>query len=116
VNVYIRDNMDDLLEYLRKAKPEVESIIYSTGVPIYVDKLLSIIDPNREVFQHVLYQNACYVFEKKDEDIHFLVKDISRFKNRPLAQSVLMDSRPLNFLLTPENGYPVVPYTAGFDT
>lgn len=25
-----------------------------------------------------------------------------------------MDPRPLNFLLTPENGYPVLPYTAEY--
>jgi TFIIF-interacting CTD phosphatase-like protein len=43
------------------------------------------------------------------------VKDITRFKNRDLARSVLVDPRPLNFILTPENGYPVVPFNAEFE-
>jgi TFIIF-interacting CTD phosphatase-like protein len=55
------------------------------------------------------------VFEKPDEDINFLVKDITRFKNRNLARSVLIDPRPLNFIMTPENGYPIIPYTAEFE-
>lgn len=112
VLVYLRDNMDEFLKYLREAKPDVETILYSTGMPTYVDKLLNIVDPGREVFQHILYQNACYVFEKKDEDIHMLLKDISRFKNRDMKRSVLADPKPINFLMTPENGMPVVPYTA----
>lgn len=45
-----------------------------------------------------------------------LVKDISRFKNRSLARSVLIDPHPLNFILTPDNGYPMLPYTAEYAT
>lgn len=55
------------------------------------------------------------MFEKPDEDINFLVKDISRFKNRDLARSVIFDPRPLNFIMTPDNGFPIVPYTAEFE-
>lgn len=40
---------------------------------------------------------------------HFL-KDISRFKNRKLARSVLADPDTLNFALTPENGLPIMAY------
>ena len=79
---------------------------------MYTDKLLSYIDPDGDIFDHVLYQNACYSFVKEDEDIHILVKDISRFKNRNIKRSILVDSKPLNFLMTPENGIPVVPYEA----
>jgi len=48
------------------------------------------------------------------EDIHELVKDISRFQNRNLRRSLLMDPRMNNFILTPDNGYPVMPYNANF--
>lgn len=40
---------------------------------------------------------------------HFL-KDISRFKNRSMARSVLADTDTLNFALTPENGMTIMPY------
>ena len=88
--------------------------MYSTGQKYYVDKLLDILDPKKEVFSYVLYQNACYTFEKPDEDINLLIKDISRFQNRDLKRSILLDPRPINFIMTPENGYPVVPYSAEF--
>ena len=79
---------------------------------MYTDKLLDIIDPSRDIFDHVLYQNACYSFIKEDEDIHMLIKDISRFKNRNMKRSVLADSKHINFLMTPENGLPIFPYEA----
>ena len=104
--------MHEFLSYLKGAKPDMETILYTTGQAMYTDKLLKIIDPNREVFDHVLYQNACYSFVKEDEDIHFLIKDISRFKNRNIRRSILADSKPLNFLMTPDNGLPVMPYDA----
>ena len=74
VLVYIRDHMDDFLTYLRESKPFIETILYTNSEPIYADRVLSIIDPAREIFDHVLYQNACYVLEKPDEDILALVK------------------------------------------
>lgn len=44
-----------------------------------------------------------------------LIKDISRFKNRDLKKSILIDPKPLNFLLTPENGLPCIEYNAELD-
>ena len=56
VLIYIRDHMDEFMKYLKDVKKEgVETILYSTGQKIYVDKLLAIIDHKKEVFQHVLY-------------------------------------------------------------
>lgn len=81
VLVYERDHMREFLDYLKKGKEDgsLESIIYSTGQKTYVDQLLKYVDPKREIFETVLYQDACYAFIKEDEDIHLLVKDISRF-------------------------------------
>lgn len=52
------------------------------------------------------------MFEKKDEDIFMMIKDITRFKNRDLKRSILLDPLPMNFLLSPENGLPAIPYNA----
>ena len=42
-----------------------------------------------------------------------MIKDISRFKQpRDGRRSVLLDPNPLNFMLTPENGLPFIPYNA----
>jgi TFIIF-interacting CTD phosphatase-like protein len=93
----------------------LEPIIYTSGVPEYTNMLLDIVDPKKEIFEHRIYQNACYVFEKKDEDIFYMIKDISRFKNRDMKRSVLVDPNALNFMLAPENGLTFVPYNAEMD-
>jgi len=66
------------------------------------------------VFKQVLYQNACYVFEIPDEDILHLIKDVSRFKNRDIRRTILLDTKPTNFMMTPENALPVFEYTAEY--
>jgi hypothetical protein len=70
------------------------------------------VDPHREVFKTVLNQNACYLFEIKEESILYLIKDISRFRNRDIRRSVLLDPKPINFMMAPENSIPVFEYTA----
>lgn len=93
----------------------IEPIVFTTGEKFYTDHLMEIIDPKREVFSHALYQNACYTLEIPDEDVYQYVKDISRFQNRNLRRSILMDPQLTNFMLTPDNGFPVLPYTAQYD-
>jgi TFIIF-interacting CTD phosphatase-like protein len=105
------------LNFLKENKDKIEPIIYTSGVYGYTDLLLTKIDPNFEIFEHRLYQNACYLFEKKDEDIFYMIKDITRFKNvRDMRRSLLVDPNPLNFMLSPENGLPIVAYNAELHT
>jgi len=117
IRVYMRAYAHEFLQFFKDNKHIYEPIVYTAGVPGYTELLLDILDPKREIFEHKLYQNACYVFEKKDEDIYQLVKDVSRFKaTRDMRRCVLLDPNPLNFMLTPENGLPVIPYTAEIDS
>lgn len=117
IRVYIRDYAHEFMQFLRENKNIIEPIVYTSGLPGYSDLLLDILDPKREIFEHRLYQSACYVFEKKDEDIFYMIKDISRFKsNRDMKRSVLLDPNPLNFMLAPENGLPFVGYSAELAT
>ena len=71
---------------------------------------MKIIDPEKKIFDNILTQNACYRLYKEEEDIDHFIKDISRFKNRRMERSVLMDPDSLNFAMTPENGLPIMPY------
>ena len=74
--------------------------------------MLNILDPAKEVFDHVLYQDACYKLEVPPEegDIDDFIKDISRFKNRNMKRSILADSNRIAFLMTPENCLPLFAY------
>ena len=55
VLVYERDYMTDFLQYLKKSKPAIETIVYTTAERVYTEKLLKLIDPDRDIFDHVLY-------------------------------------------------------------
>jgi len=41
-----------------------------------------------------------------------MIKDISRFKNRDIKRMVMLDPKPVNYIMTPENSMPVMEYTA----
>jgi hypothetical protein len=117
IKVYMRDYAQDFLKILKENKDKIEPIVYSSGLPNYTNMLLDLIDPKREIFENQLFQNACYIFEKRDEDIFYMLKDVSRFKGqRDMKRAVLLDPNPLNFMLTPENGLPCVPYNAELHT
>ena len=110
----MRDNWQAFLDYLKENKDWIEPIIYTSGLQPYNAYLMKLLDPNQEVFDKFLYQNACYLFEIKEEDVIHLVKDISRFRNRDIRRCVLLDSKPTNYMMTPENAIPIVPYTAEY--
>ena len=59
-----------------------------------------------------IYQNGCYIFEIQEENTLFLIKDISQFRNRNIKRSLLLDPKPTNFMMTPENCIPVDEYTS----
>lgn len=44
------------------------------------------------------------------------MKDVSRFRNRDIRRVVLLDPKPLTFMICPENGMPVIAYNAEFDS
>lgn len=114
VLVYMRNDWQKFIKYLKDNKDMIEPIIYTTALSPYTAKLMEIVDPKREVFNTFLFQNACYIFEIKEENVLYLVKDISRFNNRDIKRSVLLDSKPINFMMTPENAIPVMEYNANF--
>jgi TFIIF-interacting CTD phosphatase-like protein len=112
--VYMRDYWQDFMKYLKENEDIIDPIVYTNALQPYTKNLLNILDPKKEVFKTVLYQNACYIFEIKEEDLLLLIKDISRFRNRDIRRSVLLDPKPANFMMTPENAMPIFEYNAEF--
>lgn len=39
---------------------------------------------------------------------------MSRFRNRDIRRTVLLDPKPINYMMTPENSIPIFEYTAEF--
>lgn len=112
VLVYMRDHWEEFMQFLKENEDYFDVVLYTSGLQQYTNHLMKLIDPNREVFKHFLYQNACYIFEVKDENLLFLIKDISRFRNRNIKRSMLLDPKPSNYMMTPENCLPVFEYNA----
>jgi TFIIF-interacting CTD phosphatase-like protein len=110
--VYMRDHWQDFMTFLKDNKDMIEPIVYTTSMAPYTNQMLNILDPEKEVFNTVLYQNACYLFEIENEEILHMIKDISRFRNRDIRRCILLDTKPVNFMMTPENAVPAFAYTA----
>lgn len=109
---YERNHMQTFLDFLIDNKHKYETILYTRSSKNYTDRLVKVLDQHRQLFEHVLYQNANNLFEKPDENIYMLVKDITRFKNRDMRKSILLDTNSMDFLMSPENVIPVNPYEA----
>tara|TARA_B110000305_G_C19388034_1_gene613302 strand:- start:119 stop:379 length:261 start_codon:yes stop_codon:yes gene_type:complete len=56
------------------------------------------------------------MFEIKEENILYLIKDVSRFRNRDIRRTVLLDPKPINFMMAPENSIPIFEYTAEYES
>jgi 2-hydroxy-3-keto-5-methylthiopentenyl-1-phosphate phosphatase len=50
IKVYMRDNWEKFIEFLKENKNEIEPIVYTSGIPEYTNMLMDIIDPKKEVF------------------------------------------------------------------
>jgi 2-hydroxy-3-keto-5-methylthiopentenyl-1-phosphate phosphatase len=84
----MRDYWKEFMDFLKENDDYFEPVIYTSGLKPYTERILNILDP-----KYQLYQNACYIFEVKEENLLFLIKDISRFRNRNIKRSLLLDSK-----------------------
>jgi len=98
--VFLRDYFKEFIEFIHE---NFEPIIFSTGEKFYIDKILSIIDPE-EKFQLRLYQQDCHLFKDDSQNYLEYLKDINMITNRPINKKILLDTSPFNYLLSPDNG------------
>lgn len=89
-----------------------EGVIFTGAMQPYADKVLDIIDKDRTIFQHRLYQDACNLVDFAKEDIKELVKDVERLGRDP-KRTVMIDTKPLSFWCNPDNGLPIKPFRGG---
>jgi TFIIF-interacting CTD phosphatase-like protein len=50
IKVYMRDHVTEFMEFLKKNKNSIETVLYTSGVPEYANMLVDLLDPKREVF------------------------------------------------------------------
>lgn len=97
--IYYRDYLEEFLNYIDE---HFEPVLYTTGEKFYVDKIMSVIDPNN-IFKYKLYQEDCHLYKNiKSNNVEFL-KDVNLFYNRSLKKKILIDYANLNYILSPDN-------------
>ena len=90
-------------EFLAKAAERFELILFSPSHTSYVQAVLDIIDPNRNLFSHVLTRRHCI----KVEDAY--IKPLFVL-DRNMKRTILVDNSTICFSADLANGVPIVPY------
>ena len=111
VNIWYwkRPNIDQFLAYINE---KFEPILFTQCDSVYANFMMDkVIDPERTIFRHRLFQNSCYILEKNDEDLLEYVKDIHQFGREP-SKSLLLDCQAINYILQPDNVVPCESYLA----
>ncbi|KAL1241233.1 CTD small phosphatase-like protein [Trichinella pseudospiralis] len=103
--VAIRPHCITLLKIIR---PLCNIMMFSAGTESYVKDVLTLIDPNGEYFDKILSRNSC-------TNVHGMwAKDLAK-TGADLKRTVLIDDRRQSFLLQPNNGIPIRPWTGQED-
>lgn len=84
-------------DFLNQLKGIYEMIIFTSGTKEYADRILNVLDKNREYFKYRLYRHHT-TLDGKDT-----VKDLSLL-GRDLSKTIIIDNMTANFKNQPENG------------
>lgn len=96
------------LEVLTELAKDFELILLTASQKEYADAVLEKLDPNRVLFSHRFYRECCTDIRTSKQKGY--VKDLRIFKNRNLANIMLVDNSPICFTQQIENGIPIVDY------
>lgn len=103
LGIYYRPFLKECL--LRLKALDCEIIIWTSGTPEYVNKVINFIDPNHEIFDMRLFRDQCYVSPKG-----LYIKDL-RIIDRELDRCIIVDNNAYSFGFQTENGVLVLPFT-----
>lgn len=86
-----------------------ELIIFTAGRQDYADKMIDLLDPNREYISHRLYRQNCSNFQG------ICVKEFRLISNRSKEDMIIIDNYIYSFSADLPNGIPIKPYISGKD-
>lgn len=97
--VYVRTR-PYMLHFLQSVAQWYEVVIFTASQQVYADKLLDIIDPQRQYIQHRVFRDSCVCYEGN------YLKDLSVL-GRPMEAVMLVDNSVQAFGFQVENGIPI---------
>jgi CTD small phosphatase-like protein 2 len=94
-----------LFTFLKKISEVYEIILFTASKKKYADNILKFLDPERKYFSHVFYRDSCINFYNK-----VFIKDLKIFKDRNIADIILLDNSMYSFANHLSNGILLTSY------
>ena len=96
------------VQFLSNIRNHFEVILFSSSHRLYVDSVLKTLDPNQQLFDHVITKSKCLKLEKH------IVKPIGAI-NRNISKTLIVDDNLASFACNLENGIPIIPFFGNKD-
>ncbi|KAJ8270119.1 hypothetical protein GJAV_G00110580 [Gymnothorax javanicus] len=105
VSVIMRPHVQQFLQRMSKI---FEMFVYTSAKRDYAEQILDILDPQKKIFRHRLYQEDCFCI------LGHYVKDLGLLQ-RDLAKTVVLDNAPHTFPYHVMNMIPIPSWTGEKD-
>lgn len=100
-SIFLRPYVRDVLKSLSQ---EFEIIIFTASHRGYADKVIDILDPDKQWVSHRLFREHCF---QSKQGVY--VKDL-RVINRKMKDMIIVDNALYSYGLQIDNGVPIIPY------